>query len=84
MQRSPVQPADDHLVTVARFRTAGEAQLARSFLATQGIQALVMEQDALRLDPFRPPPSSPIRLQVRQEDLAASRELLGEAAEPGS
>ena len=79
-----MQSVDEHLVTVARFRTSGEAHLARTFLEAQGIPALVLEQDVLRFDPFRPSPSTRVRLQVRPEDLAASRELLGEAAgEPG-
>jgi hypothetical protein len=79
-----VQPATEPLVTVARFPSPGEAHLARTFLASQGIPALVYEQDALRFDPFRPAPAARVRLEVARADAALARQLLAAgAAEPG-
>lgn len=69
-------PADDDLVAVARFDTAGEAHVARTALEAAGIAALVMEQDGLRFDPFSPRRRPAVRLLVHREHAEVAAELL--------
>lgn len=66
---------NDDLVTVARLNTLGAAQAARARLEADGIRAIVHENDALRIDPFRTH-GVEIRVQVRAEDAEVARELL--------
>jgi hypothetical protein len=72
---------DDGLEILARLPTLGAAEALRSFLASQGIEALVVSQDALRLSPLPRPDQAGVRVLVRAGDLEGARELL---AQPGA
>lgn len=71
-------PAEDR-VTVARFESPIEAQLARGMLESAGIECFMTGENANNLlqAAFR------VRLQVAAEDEAAARELLRDADPAG-
>lgn len=71
-----MKTAPQELVTIARFPTLGEAQVARGLLEASGVRALVLDQDVLRFDPFRPGESIPVRLQVLASQRARAAEIL--------
>ena len=70
-------------VTVARFTSPLEAQIAKGMLESVGIECFLIGENVNQLlqAAFR------VRLQVASEDEAAARELLGSSAgdelEPG-
>jgi hypothetical protein len=64
------------MVTVGRFESPVEAQLAKGMLEAAGVECFLVGENANNLiqSAFR------VRLQVREEDEAAARELLTEPA----
>lgn len=64
------------LVTVARLPGLAAAQAARARLAAEGIQALVLEQDAFRFSFLPAGARSGVRLQVRVGDAPRARRIL--------
>jgi hypothetical protein len=78
----PEPTPPEGMVTVGRFESPVEAQLAKGMLESAGVESFLVGENANNLiqSAFR------VRLQVRDEDEAAARELLeqpagGEAAE---
>jgi hypothetical protein len=80
----PEPTPPEGLVTVARFESPVEAQMAKGLLESSGVECFLVGENANNLiqSAFR------VRLQVRQEDEAAARELLapgtGEAPDEGA
>ncbi|HKV11982.1 MAG TPA: DUF2007 domain-containing protein [Thermoanaerobaculia bacterium] len=71
-------PSRGALVTVARFVTPWEAQLAKSLLESEGLEACVVEE---RLPPVSLLSGEPLalnRVEVREDDLSRALELLAE------
>ncbi|GAC1418299.1 MAG: hypothetical protein NVSMB62_09950 [Acidobacteriaceae bacterium] len=66
-------------VTVARFASPVEAQMAKGMLESAGIECFLVGENVNNLlqAAFR------VRLQVPSHDEAAARELLADSAEPG-
>jgi hypothetical protein len=64
------------MVTVARFESPVEAQMAKGMLESFGVECFLVGENANNLiqSAFR------ARLQVREDDEAAARELLAETA----
>ncbi len=60
------------LETIYVFNHAHEAHLARTKLASEGIEAFVIDDHS----PY-PVPVVGVRLQVREADVAAARQALG-------
>lgn len=79
----PEPTPPEGLVTVARFESPMEAQMAKGLLESSGVECFLVGENANNLiqSAFR------VRLQVRLEDEATARELLapsaGEAADEG-
>jgi hypothetical protein len=80
----PEPTPPEGVVTVARFESPVEAQMAKGLLESSGVECFLVGENANNLiqSAFR------VRLQVRQEDEAAARELLapgtGEAPDEGA
>jgi hypothetical protein len=74
----PTPPAG--LVTVARFESPVEAQIAKGLLESYGLECFLVGENANNLmqSAFR------VRLQVRLEDEATARELLTPRVADGS
>jgi Putative prokaryotic signal transducing protein len=71
-------PSQGALITVARFVTSWEAQLAKSLLESEGLEACVVEE---RLPPVSLLSGEPLalnRVEVREDDAARALELLAE------
>ena len=71
-------PSRGALVTVARFVTPWEAQLAKSLLESDGLEACVVEE---RLPPVSLLSGEPLalnRVEVREDDAPRALELLAE------
>lgn len=71
-------PSQGALVTVARFVTSWEAQLAKSLLESDGLEACVVEE---RLPPVSLLSGEPLalnRVEVREDDAARAQEILAE------
>jgi hypothetical protein len=71
-------PSQGALVTVARFVTSWEAQLAKSLLESEGLEACIVEE---RLPPVSLLSGEPLalnRVEVREDDAARALELLAE------
>jgi hypothetical protein len=68
----PEPTPPEGLVTVARFESPVEAQMAKGLLESAGVECFLVGENANNLiqSAFR------VRLQVRLEDEAAARELL--------
>ena len=64
------------MVTVGRFESPLEAQMAKGMLESAGVECFLVGENANSLLPaaFR------VRLQVRVEDEAAARELMAQSA----
>ena len=75
----PEPGAPEGLVTIARFESPIETQIAKGVLESSGIDCFLVGENVNNLlnAAFR------VRLQVRTEDESAARELLG-SAEPDS
>lgn len=71
--------APEGRVTVARFASPVEAQLAKGMLESAGIECFLVGENVNNLlqAAFR------VRLQVALHEEAAARKLLEDAAEPG-
>lgn len=71
----PEPGAPEGMVTVARFESPVEAQIAKGVLESAGIDCFLVGENvnSLLQAAFR------VRLQVRTEDEEAARELLGPA-----
>ena len=68
-----------NLVTVASFEKSYQAHLAKAQLESNDIQAFVIGDQAMEANHlFAFYPGVSIRVQVRQEDLKAAREILGD------
>ncbi len=77
----PEPEVTESLVTVGRFPTPWEAQLARTLLESEGIDACVMEE---RLPPVSLLTNSPLalnRVEVHPEDAERALALLAEVEE---
>ncbi|MGA1982717.1 MAG: DUF2007 domain-containing protein [Acidobacteriaceae bacterium] len=72
----PEPTPPEGLVTIARFESPVEAQIAKGLLESSGVECFLVGENANNLiqSAFR------VRLQVRQEDETTARELL---ADPG-
>jgi hypothetical protein len=72
----PEPGAPEGLVTVARFESPVEAQIAKGMLESAGVECFLVGENVNNLlqAAFR------VRLQVRAEDEAAARELLAGTA----
>jgi hypothetical protein len=68
----PEPTPPEGMVTVGRFESPVEAQMAKGMLESFGIECFLVGENANNLiqSAFR------VRLQVREEDEAAARELL--------
>ena len=69
---------DPVLVTIAKFRDNFEADLAREFLADNGIQAFLQNELVYSMLPGILPGKFDIELQVASSDEAHARELLAQ------
>ena len=80
----PEPTPPEGMVSVGRFEDPIEAQMAKGMLESAGVECFLVGENANNLiqSAFR------VRLQVRQEDEAAARELLapgtGEAPDEGA
>lgn len=64
------------LVDLARYSSLGEAQVAKSYLAAQGIEAFVPDEHLVGNFDCLGIMTSGVRLQVLESDLAPAREFL--------
>ena len=71
--------SDDDLVTVATFGSAIEADMAKSMLASEGINALLGGGVSLGLMPFLAAGQG-IEVKVAQRDAERAREILAPSA----
>lgn len=72
----PEPTPPEGMVTVGRFESPVEAQLAKGLLESAGVESFLVGENANNLiqSAFR------VRLQVQAEDEAAARELLAQPA----
>ena len=77
MRREPEPGQSDDPVTVRTYQVEHEAELARAVLEANGIEALVMRDNAGGMLPMLQPLFR-IRLIVRGSDAAEAREILDE------
>ena len=70
------------LVTVRQYRDLTEALVGRSLLESAGMTAWIADEHLVRMNWFYSNLVGGVRLQVAEEDEAAARELLEEAAPP--
>ncbi|HET9870602.1 MAG TPA: hypothetical protein VFR02_08925 [bacterium] len=68
----------DDLVTVARFGTSLEAQLAQTKLTAERIASYVGDEHVVSLMPLYDLPWGGVKLRVRHKDLARALQALGE------
>lgn len=73
---------DDDLVTVDRFLFLAEAELARARLEAAGIDAVLADENVVRLSWGDAQAHGGVRLQVRRRDAEEAREVLEEEGEP--
>ena len=73
----PEPTPPEGMVSVGRFEDPIEAQMAKGMLESAGVECFLVGENVNHMLPaaFR------VRLQVRMEDEAAARELLGSAEE---
>ena len=74
--KKDVDPFEQDLVMVARFRTPWEAHLARTLLESHGIDACVMEERFPPLDLLTGQPLALNRLAVHPDDADRALEAL--------
>jgi hypothetical protein len=67
----------DDLVTVTTFADVPEAELARQRLQLEGVTAFVLSAQTTGVMPFLTASSGGVRVQVKREDLAKAKEILG-------
>src|SRR5207249_616655 len=68
--------ADDDLVTVATFRTAPEAELAKTALDAEGIEAFVADAETVTMDWLLGIAVGDVKVQVARSVAAQAREYL--------
>ncbi len=68
---------DQDLVTVAKFRTPAEAELARERLELEGIVAFCSNAMAVGVMPFLGNDLGGVELKVPKSELERAREILG-------
>jgi hypothetical protein len=66
------------LVEAARFNTRVEADLARLYLESEGIEAVLFDTETSNFYGFFAGPFMPIRLMVLDEDAGETRRLLND------
>ena len=78
-------PADERIeqkvpkpVVVGRYRDLGQAMVAKSVLDSAGIESFLTDENVIRMDWLYSNALDGIKLLVRDEDAAVSRELLAE------
>ena len=64
------------MTTVARFAKPEDAHLIRMRLGEAGIDAFVLDENLIQIDPFYSNALGGVRVQVADEDAAAAREFL--------
>src|ERR1700737_2018034 len=69
-------PAPPPPVTIRRYLTLPEAEMAKSILNSAGIESFLAEQNIVRVDWFISNAVGGIKLLVRDEDAVAARQLL--------
>jgi len=71
----PEPLAPEGLVIIGRFENPAEAQMAKGALESAGVESFLVGENANHMLPaaFR------VRLQVREEDEAAAREILAQS-----
>lgn len=67
---------DDDLVTVDRFLSVADAEIARGTLEASGIDAVIVDENVARMDWGYVPAMGGIRVQVRRSDEPAARSVL--------
>lgn len=72
------QEALDEFVTLRQFRDLPEALLAKGSLESAGIEALLADDNMIRLDWFYSNLLGGIKLKVRAEDAEAANEILSQ------
>lgn len=68
--------SDDELVTIERFLFVGDAELARAALESSGIDAVLADENIVRLSWGDAVAHGGVRLQVRRRDAALATALL--------
>jgi len=74
----------DELVTIDRFLFVADAELARAALEAAGIDAVLVDENAVRLSWGDALAHGGVRLQVRAEDAEDAAEVLRDAPHPAS
>ena len=64
------------MVVVAAFGRPIDAHLAKAQLEADGIQAFLLDEQAISVNPFYAPALGGVKLVVRAEDAARAREIL--------
>ncbi|MFB6247056.1 MAG: putative signal transducing protein [Salinibacter sp.] len=72
-------PPSDRLVTVARYDTQGDAQLARARLEDAGISCMLANADQAGLTMMFDPSRSGVQVKVLADRADEARALLGKA-----
>ena len=72
-----VDELDEDLVTVAKFTTPAEAELARERLENEGILGFCSNAMAVGVMPFLGGDLGGVELKVKPSDLERAREILG-------
>src|SRR6266850_903898 len=70
-------PSDDDLVTIDRFIFIAEAEVARATLDAAGIDAVLADENIVRMAWGEAQAHGGVRLQVRRSDAEAAAEVLG-------
>ena len=70
-------PTDDRLVVVARYHSAGEAQLAQAQLEDAGIPAMLANADQSGLVPLFARTKGGVQVKVSADRADAARDVLG-------
>jgi len=72
----PNETDEDDLVTIATFRTPGEAELARQRLELEGVLAFSSNAMAVGVMPFLGADLGGVELKVAKTDVARAKEIL--------
>lgn len=64
-------------VIVASYTRPVEAHLARGRLEAEGIQAFVLDEQAITVNPFLAPALGGVKVAVAAADASRAREILG-------
>jgi hypothetical protein len=69
------------MVVVASFGRPVDAHLAKTRLEAAGIQAFILDENAIAVNPFYSPALGGVKLAVAEEDVDRAREVLGQEEE---